>query len=404
MPSSALADLSTGVVVGGRYEVLRAIGRGGMGTVFEARDLRLGRRLALKVLNPAVTALPNMTERFLREAQMMAAIDSPYVVPVYDVGSDDGRVYLAMKLFAGKTLHHRQVKDGRMSELELLRIAQQVLLGLQQLHDSGIVHRDIKPENVAIDARGNALLLDLGLAVTKKAARLTMDGLMVGTPEYMSPEQRSGDKAIDPRVDLYALAATMYEMLSGRPPRVGGTTEERATPISEIRESISREVDDLILRGLSRSKNRRFKSAAEMRAAVEHQIEALEEGHLSLRRRRERRNWFAAVAMTAAFSAAAGAMFVAAPEASPRPAMRVASVVIDADAPDPVAEDVVDALELRVASDPADGTARLMLARAYERAGRHGTAATLYERFLELEPASPKRAMVEAALARLRHD
>ena len=218
-----LERLST--AVGGRYRPERELGRGGMAVVFLAEDLRHHRPVAIKVLNPELTADLG-GERFLREIETAAALQHPNIVPLFDSGHAAGLLYYVMPFVAGESLRQRLAREPQLPLEEALRITREVGSALQYAHEHGVVHRDIKPENVLISG-GHAMVADFGIARALDAASgrsLTQTGIVVGTPHYMSPEQ-AGGAAVDGRSDQYSLACTLYEMLAGEPPFGGPTAQ-----------------------------------------------------------------------------------------------------------------------------------------------------------------------------------
>lgn len=216
-PSSLRAALAD------RYRIDGEIGRGGMATVYGADDLRHGRRVAIKVLRPELAA--NLgTERFLREIGIAARLTHPHIVPLLDSGTADGMLYYVAQFVAGGSLRNRLKTEGPLPVRDALRITEEVGAGLDFAHRSGIVHRDVKPENILF-TDGHAVLTDFGIARTYFAARgdfRTDEGLVVGTPEYMSPEQAAGETDLTSASDIYSLACVVYEMLTGKPPFSGG--------------------------------------------------------------------------------------------------------------------------------------------------------------------------------------
>ncbi|MCP4642882.1 MAG: serine/threonine protein kinase [bacterium] len=207
-----------------QYEVVRQVGRGGMGTVYEARDLTLGRRAALKVLPTAQADTPESVQRFLREARAAAALNHPNILHVYGVGQAAGVYYIAMEYAEGQPLHAVIAARGQLPLQHALAIARDVAEALGAAHDAGIVHRDIKPHNIIVDRHGRAKVMDFGLAkALADRTAITQDGAPVGTPLYMSPEQCEGS-SVDGRSDLYSLGVALFEMLTGSPPYAPGDT------------------------------------------------------------------------------------------------------------------------------------------------------------------------------------
>jgi eukaryotic-like serine/threonine-protein kinase len=207
------------------------LGRGGMSVVYRARDLRHDRLVAVKVLRPGV---PGGAERFVREIRLASPLVHPHIIPLYDSGAVNGTPYFVMPFIDGESLRSRLQREGSLPVADAAQIAGEVAEALEYAHGRGILHRDIKPENILLQS-GHALVADFGVAraVTEAAAhaevsgeRLTGAGLVVGTAEYMSPEQASGERDVDGRSDLYSLGCVLYEMLSGRPPFTGKNARE----------------------------------------------------------------------------------------------------------------------------------------------------------------------------------
>ena len=210
----------------GRYEVDCEIGRGGMAYVYRARDRQHGRDVAIKVLRPELAAALG-TERFLREIRIEAGLQHPHILPLHDSGDADGLPYYVMPFVEGETLRDRIRREGQLPVPEAVRIAREVADALAYAHAHGVVHRDIKPANILLSG-GHAVVADFGVARAIKSAGddvLTEAGMAVGTPEYMSPEQGSGDTRVDGRSDIYALGCVLYEMLAGDPPFTGRTPQ-----------------------------------------------------------------------------------------------------------------------------------------------------------------------------------
>ena len=207
--------------LGFQYDVGRVLGRGGMGTVYFARERALDREVAIKVLLPDIASTSDARERFLREARTAARLNHPNIVPLYTFGETGSVLYYVMGFVDGESLEARLRRDGRISPDEAQAILEELAGALAYAHEKGIVHRDIKPDNILIEhGTGRAMLTDFGIAkhVAAGGDTLTQTGIIVGTPRFMSPEQAAGDRNIDGRSDLYSLGVVAYTMLAGRPP------------------------------------------------------------------------------------------------------------------------------------------------------------------------------------------
>jgi serine/threonine-protein kinase len=261
----------------GRYAIDREIGAGGMATVYLARDLRHNRRVALKVLNAELGAVLG-TERFLSEIETTAKLQHPHLLPLFDSGEADGILFYVMPYVEGESLRARMAREKHLPVLDALRIATEVADALEYAHARGVIHRDIKPENILLH-EGRALVTDFGIALAVQqagGARLTETGLSLGTPQYMSPEQASGERELDRRSDVYSLACVLYEMLAGEPPFAAPTARailsrvltEDAKPVSERRRSVPPHVVAAIATALEKVPADRFSTAAEFAAAL----------------------------------------------------------------------------------------------------------------------------------------
>ena len=210
------ADLRDGLQ--DRYAFERELGRGGMATVWLARDLRHDRPVALKVLHPDLAATLG-PERFLREIRLAARLQHPHILSVYDSGETGGRLWFTMPYIAGESLRDRLRRERQLPVAEAVRLTREAALALDFAHRQGAIHRDVKPENILL-VDGQALVADFGIAraVGGGDDRLTETGLAIGTPAYMSPEQAAADKSADARSDIYSLGIVLYEMLAGEPP------------------------------------------------------------------------------------------------------------------------------------------------------------------------------------------
>lgn len=277
-PASVPAgELSPGAVVAGRYHVKRLLGRGGMGAVYLADDESLNEVCALKVISSAWSHDPvAASDRFRREAQAARRISSPNVIRLHDLGeAPGGLLYISMEYFAGKSLSELLAARGLLPISEGGDILRQVSAGLGAAHQVGVVHRDLKPQNILIGERRAVKIIDFGLAKASFLEGMTATGLILGTPEYMAPEQVRGH-AIDARTDIYALGALAYHVLCGRPPFVGETpiavgfahVNEVPRPPRALRPEIPEPVEAVIMAALAKDPENRPASADQIAAAL----------------------------------------------------------------------------------------------------------------------------------------
>ncbi len=259
----------------GRYEIKAELGRGGMATVFQAHDPRFKRDVAIKVLPAAFTHDATFRARFEREAQTIAALEYPGIVPVYDFGEENDQPYLVMRYMTGGSLQQK-LKDGPQSISETSQIFTRLAAALDYVHSKGIIHRDLKPANILFDQHGNAYISDFGIArIAEASVALTGDGL-IGTPSYMSPEQARGDSDIDGRSDIYALGAILFEMLTGKTPYeattpMGVAMKHLIDPVPrilQVKADLPAECEGLIASAMAKDRNQRFSNAAEMAKAL----------------------------------------------------------------------------------------------------------------------------------------
>ncbi|MGH7509063.1 MAG: protein kinase domain-containing protein [Gemmatimonadales bacterium] len=273
-------DLFTALqaALGSHYRLERELGRGGMGVVFLATDTALDRRVAIKVVHPELAPHESVTRRFLAEARTIARLRHPNVVAVHAAGSAGGLLYYVMDEVAGESLRQKLIRHGHLPVQDVSRIVSDLASALDAAGRAGIVHRDVKPENVLLDeASGRALLADFGIAraVAEEAgSSSTGQGVAVGTPVYMSPEQAAGEE-IDSRSDLYALGVVAYEMLVGRPPFQGNHRvvvskhiAERPVPIERLRPETPASLAQAIMRALEKQPTERWQTGEEFRQAV----------------------------------------------------------------------------------------------------------------------------------------
>jgi hypothetical protein len=270
------ARLTTALV--GRYAIERQLGAGGMATVYLARDVKHDRDVALKVLRPELAAVLG-GERFLNEIRISARLDHPHILTLIDSGESDGFLWYVLPYVRGESLREKLDRDKQLGMEEALTITRQVASALDYAHRQGVVHRDIKPENILLQ-EGEAMLADFGIALAVKEAggnRLTETGLSLGTPQYMSPEQATGDRTLDARSDVYSLGAVLYEMLAGEPPVTGPTAQamiaklmtERPTRLRVLRDTVPEGIDTAVARALAKTPADRFTSAGEFARALE---------------------------------------------------------------------------------------------------------------------------------------
>ncbi len=268
---SALAD---------RYSVLEEIGSGGMATVYLAEDSKHRRKVAVKVLSPDLAEAVG-PERFLREIQMSANLIHPHILPLFDSGEASGLLYYVMPFVGGESLQERLDREKQLPVGDAVRVTRQIAEALSFAHGKGVVHRDVKPGNILLEG-GNAFLADFGIARALEdvgSHRLTATGVSLGTPAYMSPEQVSGEEAVDGRSDQYALGCVFFEMLAGHPPFSGGTAGSvmrqhlmaDPVPVTQPRPSVPREVSEALRKALSKAPADRFNTTAEFGVALKGQ-------------------------------------------------------------------------------------------------------------------------------------
>ncbi|HEX5829785.1 MAG TPA: serine/threonine-protein kinase, partial [Gemmatimonadaceae bacterium] len=271
-------------VLGDAYTVEREITGGGMSRLFVAAEHALRRRVVVKVL-PRERVSEQSAARFRREIELAAALQHPHILPVHSAAVRDGLLYYVMPYVAGESLRQRLEREGPLPVDDALRLLRELTDALAHAHQHGVIHRDVKPANVLL-ADGHALLADFGiaraLAGTASGGTVTGEGMPVGTPGYMAPEQAAGEPVLDTRADVYALALVGYEMLAGSPPFSGGSLQSllvahltaAPAPLEEIRREVPVRVSRLIAHALAKAPEQRVRSAVEFRDALDAAVAA----------------------------------------------------------------------------------------------------------------------------------
>jgi len=275
-----------GRTVSDRYRITALIGTGGMGAVYEAEHLGIGRKVAIKFISRENARENTVASRFAREARAASAIESEHIVSVFDAGTDDSRPFIVMELLRGEDFGARLRRLGKVSPEDAVHVIAQVLRGLADAHEAGIIHRDLKPDNVfLVDRRGDASfvkIVDFGVSKIAKPEgataqlALTARGTVVGTPYYMSPEQAQAAADLDARADLFSVGAILFESLAGRPPHIGNTYEavivsicmNDAPDLKSLVPEVTPALARFVARALARDRNARFSSARQMLVAL----------------------------------------------------------------------------------------------------------------------------------------
>jgi serine/threonine protein kinase len=259
----------------GNYQILSELGRGGMAIVYKAYQPSLRRYVALKVLPPQFTFDATFVQRFLQEARTAAGLNHPNIITIYDVGEANGTYYFAMQLIEGGSLQQLIRREGALSMARIVYMVQQLASALDYAHRKSLIHRDIKPANVMLGEQDHVTLMDFGIARAAEGSKLTQAGMVVGTPEYMSPEQAQGEE-IDRRSDIYSLGVVVYEMFAGRVPFTGTTPHsvlhkhvyETPPPLRTITRGIPRDVEKVVAQALAKDPKKRYQSAGELAHAL----------------------------------------------------------------------------------------------------------------------------------------
>ncbi len=255
----------------GRYEILEILGQGGMGAVYKAKDHELDRWVAIKVIQPELVKSPAMLKRFKQELILARQVTHRNVVRIFDIGETDGMKFITMEYIDGSDLKSRVIERGKLPAEEAVGIVRQICYALDAAHSEGVVHRDLKPQNIMIDHAGRVVVMDFGIAHSKDLPGITMTGALLGTPDYMSPEQAKGEKT-DARGDIFAVGIIFYEMLVGKVPFRADTvletmykrTRESATPPVDLDHSIPFQANHVVLRCLETAPENRYQNVREI--------------------------------------------------------------------------------------------------------------------------------------------
>ena len=269
-------ELTTGSTFARRYQIIEELGKGGMGKVYKANDVDIKEKVAIKLIKPEISTDKNTIERFQNELKFARKIRHKNVCQMYDLNREKGTYYISMEYVEGENLRNMIRMSGQLGIGTTISVAKQVCSGLEEAHKLGVIHRDLKPSNIMIDREGNVRIMDFGIARSLKEKGITGAGVMIGTPEYMSPEQVEG-KETDKRSDIYSLGVILYEMVTGRVPFEGDTalaiavkqkTEKPKDP-KEFNTQLSEDLSSLILRCLEKDKEMRYQTAEELRSGLE---------------------------------------------------------------------------------------------------------------------------------------
>jgi tetratricopeptide (TPR) repeat protein/predicted Ser/Thr protein kinase len=273
--ATTLADssqaLQPGHILGGRYEILELLGQGGMGAVYKARDREVDRLVALKVIRPELAMHPDVLQRFKQELILARQVTHKNVIRIFDLGEAEGAKFISMEYVDGRDLESIRVERGKLLPEEATEFIEQVCRALDAAHAEGVIHRDLKPKNIMVDNHGRVVVMDFGIARSREMPGLTQTGVVVGTPEYMSPEQAKGEE-IDARSDLFSLGIIFYQLLTGKSPYEATSalaallkrTHERAIPPAKLDPTIPKFVNDIVVRCLEIDPQHRYATAREI--------------------------------------------------------------------------------------------------------------------------------------------
>jgi serine/threonine protein kinase/tetratricopeptide (TPR) repeat protein len=268
--------LQIGEVIQGRYQILQLLGQGGMGHVYKARDSELDRLVALKIIRPDLATNQEILQRFKQELILARQVTHRNVVRIFDLSQADGLKFITMEYLEGRDLRQVLREKGKLTPQEAARVILQICRALEAAHIEGVIHRDLKPQNIMLDQKGRAYVMDFGIARSAHLPGMTQTGALVGTPEYMSPEQAKGEK-LDERSDLFSLGVILYELLVGQSPYYSETPlatlwkriQEKAKPLSEVDSTVPKSLSDIVEKALEIEPKDRFASATEFALSLE---------------------------------------------------------------------------------------------------------------------------------------
>ncbi len=274
--TAALKPLTPGTILGERYEIIRLLGQGGMGAVYQAHDRELDRQVALKVIRGDMAANPEILRRFKQELILARQITHKNVIRIFDLGQADGIKFITMEYVEGEDLQALLKQRKKLEPADAAKVIAQVCRALEVAHAEGVIHRDLKPQNIMLDKTGRVYVMDFGIARSTLASSMTQTGALIGTPDYMSPEQAKG-QTLDARSDLFAVGIIFYEILSGQSPFTADTTmgklwkrtSEPARSLEELDKTIPQALSEIVKKSLEIDPQKRFASATELLHAIE---------------------------------------------------------------------------------------------------------------------------------------
>src|SRR6516165_576031 len=263
--------LEVGTLLGGRYEIQQLLGMGGMGAVYKARDIEVDRTVGLKVIRPDLAGNPAILARFKQELVLARQVTHRNIIRIYDLNEADGVKFITMEFIEGEDLRTILTREGKLAPKQAIDIMRQACSGLQAAHHEGVIHRDLKPGNIMKDGSGRVVIMDFGLAKTVQGDGMTQTGMMIGTMEYMSPEQAMGSD-LDARSDIFTMGLIFYELLTGNIPfraesaiaSLVKRTQERAVPLSDVDPTIPPALSMITAKCLERDRNARYSTVQEL--------------------------------------------------------------------------------------------------------------------------------------------